>query len=183
MLKPRIKHKVTEIEESQKRGPQKSIIFFLIFFLVTYIAGSLVNNYFNQKLFSTNDEVKYKNVIFKLETDKNSYAQGEKVIIKLVLINNTENRIELHFLTSELAYFTVYTYVNLGLTKFYYKVWTTEPSIPEIPKVYTLKLAPKEKLSIVKVWDQVDQKGNPVNIGKYKFIARLNTVDKIGLVK
>lgn len=183
MLKPRIKHKITEIEESKNKGPQKSLIFFILFFLIIYVVGSMVNNYFNQKLFVTNNEIKYKNVIFKLETDKDSYFQGEKVIIKLIVINNTGKQIELDFLNSELAYFTVYTYVNLGLTKFYYKVWTTEPSIPEVPKVYKLKLAPGEKLSIVKVWDQVDQKGNPVNTGKYKFMAKLNTIDRVGLVK
>lgn len=183
MLKPKIKHKIAEIEESQRKNYLKSSVFFTLLFLITYIVGSFINNYYNKMVFSSRNETEYKNIIFKLETDKDSYAQGEKITIKLILINKSNKKMEIDFLTPELAYFSVYSYINLGLTKFYYKVWTTEPPFPEVPKVYKLALAPGEKLTIIKVWDQTDQKGNPVKIGKYKFVARLNTLDKVGLVK
>ncbi len=181
MLKPRIKHKVEELQE--KQNPNKSIIFFILFIAIIYIGGSIINNYINNNLFAPRKQVDYKGIVFKLETDKDYYTIGEKVIIKLTLINESNQVVDIDFLSSDLAYFTVYSYVNLGLTKFYYKVWTTKPDIPIIPKVYRLSIKPKEKLTVVKVWDQVDKEGNPVKTGNYRFVAELNISERISLTK
>lgn len=183
MLRPRIKHKVSEIEEKSNISSKKSLVFFLLLILILFIGGSVLNNYLNKSFFNSSDEVNYKGLNFKLLTDKDSYTQGERITIKLVISNKTKNRVDIDFLTPELAYFTVYTYVNLGLTRFYYRVWTTKPDIPPPVNVYRLSLKPGESLSIVKVWDQVDMNGNPVKTGKYKFVVELNVLEKVSLNK
>ncbi|MCS7244107.1 MAG: hypothetical protein RMJ36_05190 [Candidatus Calescibacterium sp.] len=183
MLKPKIKHKVSELEQNRKDYSKKTLSFFLIFLILILIGGSFINNYLNKTLFEQNIETKYKGLIFRLETDKDSYSQGEKVTIKVVIHNSTKNRVDIDFLTSEMVYFTVYSYLDLGFTRYYYKVWTTKPSIPLVPRTHRLSLKPGETTSIIKVWDQVDMNGNPIRTGKYKFVAELNTIDKINLSK
>lgn len=183
MLKPRIKHKVSEIEEKREYKSRKNTVFLLVFISGLFLLGIFINNYINQTIFYENSRIEYKGLVFKLQTDKNNYLQGEKVIIKVIIYNPTNRVINIDFLTSEMVYYTVYSYVDLGITKFYYKVWTNKPVVPPVPKTYRLSIGPKQTINLVKVWDQVDMNGNPVKTGRYKFRVELNTPYKLSLLK
>ncbi|MEN3015205.1 MAG: hypothetical protein ABDH21_04000 [bacterium] len=181
MLKPKSRraNQNQQIEEITR----KRKLFSLIGFIALLVILTFINNWLNYINFSSVKQVQYKGLTFKLTTDKDTYYQGEKVIITLVISNNSDRVVNLDFLTAELAYFTVYSYFDLGITGMYYKVWTTKPVIPSVPKVYKLVLRPKEVVKMVKTWDQTDMNGNPVKTGRYKFVAELNTVEKIYLRK
>lgn len=183
MLKPRIKHKITDIQNQEEKYKKKTFFFIILFLFIIFSGIIFLNNYINRMVFSPKLETNYKGLTFKITTDKQTYYQGENITIKLIIINNTKKKVEMDFLTSELAYFTVYSYLDLGLTRFYYKVWTTKPSTPPIPNVYTISLKPGESLTIIKIWNQVDMKGELVKTGRYKFVVELNTLDKVDLVK
>jgi len=186
MLRPKIKHKVKELEEIQeenKRRVKRTIGFSILFLIIILLGGSFINNYINTNIsFKTQSEVDYKGLNFKLDTNKSYYRPGEKIIIYLTVSNKTKNTVKIDFFNSELAFFSVYSYVDLKITKFYYRVWTTKPRFIKKEK-YTIVLKPGEKLVISKVWDQVDNNGNPVKAGVYKFVAELNIADKVILRK
>jgi hypothetical protein len=185
MLRPKIKHKVKEFEEIQQEKTnrtKRTIGFLLLFLVIVFLGGSFLNNYISTRItFKTQSSVEYKGLTFKLDTNKTYYSPGEKIIIYFYIINNTNKKVRLDFLNSNLVYFTVYSYIDLKLTKIYYKVWTNKTNVEG--SKYSLTLKPNEKLVISEVWDQVDMNGNPVKTGVYKFVAELNISDRVVLRK
>ncbi|MGB9637807.1 MAG: hypothetical protein ACPL1F_00710, partial [bacterium] len=171
MLKPKIKHKAAEISENQKEQTKKSFKLFIFTTILLYIVLSVLNNIYNSKFFNKQDKVILDGLEISFNTDKDKYDVGEKVTIYLTIKNTTSSKKEIKFNSPNIAYITVLRPVNLGLTKYYIKVWTNKTNTKQVPNPYSITLKPFEKLVFPTVWNQVDMNGQPVKTGRYRFIV------------
>ncbi len=181
MVKPKIKHKAAEISEKQKEKEKLALKNFIVIVIILYIILSIGNNVYNSKVFAKKDKVILDGLEISFNTDKDKYDIGEKVTIYLVIKNTTSSKKEIKFNSPDIAYITVLRPINLGITKYYTTVWTNKPKSKQIPNPYSITLKPFEKLVFPTVWDQVDMNGQPVKVGRYKFIVELNTPKEVKL--
>lgn len=99
-------------------------------------------------------------LLFSVETDKDEYAPGEDVAIRLRVENDSDKPISLTFPTSQRY--------DIIISKDGKEVWRWAYEKVFAMAITVLKMNPGEVLSFEERWRQIDNTGNDAGPGDYK---------------
>lgn len=161
-----------------ERNPARESIIFVIIVVIILIAFIYTVKFYmnNAKPYATSNQKQLNYLDFKMNFIPSTQI-GEKVKIEMSMKNISDKEISLDFPYSSEVDFQIYREDNWIFFKVPTLVWSSAIASHSIPFHHVITLKPGQSKIFTAIWDQTNQKGEPVKIGDYNVIGKVVTSD------